>query len=126
MVPGQTLQRKVDGIEFVITGDGKTATINGFLVTRDEYSKALKGKKVTLKAKDGKEAVLDALGDDVMFNGQSFSNGMIISMVSKYAIPVKTMSSQKIAAAAGERSGHITALILLFTTYSQKYHRNTE
>ena len=78
---GVTIKRIVDGNEFVITGDGVTATINGFPITEAEYSKVLEGEKITVTA-DGKEVVLEAKDKKVMFDGKSFSNGENISMES--------------------------------------------
>ena len=79
--PGVTIKRTVDGNEFVITGDGTTAKINGFPITIADYSKVLEGEKITVTA-DGKEVVLEAKDKKVMFDGKSFSNGDNISMES--------------------------------------------
>ena len=75
---GETIKRIVDGNEFVITGDGVTATINGFPITAAEYSKVLEGAKITITA-DGKEVVLEAKDKKVMFDGKPFSDGENIS-----------------------------------------------
>ncbi|XP_023345156.1 uncharacterized protein LOC111714294 isoform X3 [Eurytemora carolleeae] len=75
---GVTIKRIVDGNEFVITGDGITATINGFPITEAEYSKVLEGEKITITA-DGKEVVLEAKDKKVMFDGKPFSDGENIS-----------------------------------------------
>ena len=83
MVEGQTITRKVDNNEFIITGDGKTAIINGFPVTVAEWDTLVKGQEVTLK-KDGKEAKLTFKDKNVMMDGKSLNIGSTISVGTKF------------------------------------------
>ena len=93
MIPGQTINRKVDGNEFKITGENNTANINGFPVKEEEYKKVLGGENVTLKS-DGKEAVLSASGKNVMLDGKSITDGSTVSMGMTYKSPMPSLFSQ--------------------------------
>ena len=73
-IPEVTFKRTVDGNEFVITGDGTTATINGFPITEAEYSKVLEGEKITVTA-GGKEVTVEDKEKTVIFDGKAFSKG---------------------------------------------------
>ena len=83
MQPRQTTKRKVDNNEFVITGDGKTAVINGFPVTVAEWDTLMKGQEVLLE-KDGKEAKLTYADKNVKMDGKSINVGSSISVQSKF------------------------------------------
>ena len=75
---GQTIMRTVDGNIFRITSSGNIVYINGFPVTVDQWNQVLQGKEVQLLFQ-GKEAILSAIGSNVMFNGISITNGSNIS-----------------------------------------------
>ena len=83
----------MDGNGFIITGDGKTATINGFPITEKEWQDALNGVPVTLKSGD-KQANLTASGKNVSLDGKSITDGTqiynAISILSGAAPPSTT------------------------------------
>lgn len=105
MVPGQTINRNVDGTDFKITGRNNTANINGFPVTVEDYKKVLGGENVTLKA-DGKEAVLSSSGKNIMLDGKSITDGSTISMGMSYRSPMSPMAANMLEGlGAGPSSG---------------------
>ena len=107
---GVTIKRIVDGNEFVITGDGVTATINGFPITAAEYSKVLEGAKINITA-DGKEVVLEVKDKKVMFDGKPFSDGENISTESNTVRKIYSKESLSL-----QIPGHI---IFAFCKYSK-------
>ncbi len=105
MVPGQTINRNVDGTDFKISGGNNTANINGFPVTVDDYKKVLGGENVTLKA-EGKEAVLSSSGKNIMMDGKSITDGSTISMGMSYRSPMSPMAGSMLEGlGAGPSSG---------------------
>lgn len=83
MVDGQQITRTVDGNIFTITFSGNVVYINGFPVTVDQWNQALSGKEVILSFQ-GTEAILKAIGSNVMFNGKSLTTGSSISTQVSY------------------------------------------
>ena len=105
MVPGQTINRNVDGTDFKITGENNTAKINGFPVTVEDYKKVLGGENVTLKA-EGKDAVLSSSGKNIMMDGKSITDGSTISMGMSYRSPMSPMTASMLKGlGAGPSSG---------------------
>ena len=78
-IPDVTFKRTVDGNEFVITGNGTTATINGFPITEAEYSKVLEGEKITVTA-GGKIVTVENKDKTVIFDGKAFSQGGYVTI----------------------------------------------
>lgn len=77
LAEGQTVTRTVDGNVFTITS-GNNVYINGFPVTVDQWHQVLRGATVTLTL-NGKTAELSSSGSNIMFNGQSLTEGGSIS-----------------------------------------------
>ena len=72
---GLSVTRNVDGNEFNISGDGNTATINGFTVTPQNWESALKGENVTLKGENETTGFLTGSEGNVILNGKSLIKG---------------------------------------------------
>lgn len=85
MVDGQKITRTVDGNIFTITSSGNVVFINGFPVTVDQWNQALSGKEVILSFQ-GTEAILKAIGSNVMFNGKSLTTGSSIATQVSFGI----------------------------------------
>ena len=78
LADGQTITRSVDGNIFTITSSGNIVYINGFPVTVDQWNQVLQGQEVKLSFQ-GKQAILNSIGSNVMFNGKSLTMGAHIS-----------------------------------------------
>ena len=92
MVDGQHIKRTVDGNIFTITSSGNVVYINGFPVTADQWNQALSGKEVILSFQ-GTEAILNAIGSNVMFNGKSLTTGSSISTQVSYGKSASSSSN---------------------------------
>ncbi|XP_023325317.1 uncharacterized protein LOC111699020 isoform X5 [Eurytemora carolleeae] len=92
MFDGQQITRTVDGNIFTITSSGNVVYINGFPVTADQWNQALSGKEVILSFQ-GTEAILKAIGSNVMFNGKSLTTGSSISTQVSYGKSASSSSN---------------------------------
>ena len=74
---------KVDGNKFVITREepGTPVKINGFIVTKKDYQRALDGETVELSDVDGNTNSLVVTDGNVMVDGKSLNVGDNISLV---------------------------------------------
>lgn len=67
----------LDGNNFDVSRDEDPSSpvrLNGFLITVEEYQKALDGETVTLSKDDGSNAELKLADGNVLFDGKSLTN----------------------------------------------------